>query len=58
MTQTIKCIRCEKPAKIWGGHVVKQNNKAVLAGWCSNRCLRTWSAHHGPFKKKYGEESA
>ncbi len=56
MTQTKKCIRCNKKAKIWTGYVLKRNNKNVLAGWCSDRCCNLWYAYHGPFLKKFGEE--
>lgn len=58
MTQTTKCIRCGKLAKMWGGHVLKRNGKAVLAGWCGRRCMGIWNAYHGPFSRKYGEEKA
>ena len=58
MTQTTKCIRCGKRAKIWCGHIRKRNGRAVLAGWCSHRCERAWMAYRGQFYKKYGEESA
>jgi hypothetical protein len=58
MTQTTKCIRCGKEAKFWTGHVRKRNGDVVLAGWCSERCKKSWIGLCGPFKKKYGEESA
>ncbi len=34
---TTKCVRCFKPAKIWGGHVLR-GKEHVIAGWCSARC--------------------
>jgi hypothetical protein len=56
MTQTKKCIRCGKEAKIWTGYVQKRNNEQVLAGWCSKACIEACRGLCGPFKKKYGEE--
>ena len=56
MTQTTKCIRCGKQAKIWVGHVVKRNGDIVLAGWCGRRCIKAWKGYCGSFLKKYGEE--
>ena len=58
MTETTKCIRCGKEAKIWIGHVLKRNGYTVLAGWCSHRCEKAWFAYHGPFCKKYGERKS
>lgn len=58
MTQTTKCIRCNRQAEIWTGHVRKRNGKTVLAGWCSKKCMYAWQAYHGSFLKKYGEETA
>ena len=58
MIQTKKCIRCGKEARTWCGHVKKRNGKAVLAGWCSKRCLDIGASCHGPFMKKHGEEEA
>lgn len=55
MTQTTKCIRCGKQAKIWTGHVKKRNGDAILAGWCSDRCIQAWEGYHGLFRRKYGE---
>lgn len=57
MTQTTKCIRCNKPAKMWTGYVLKRNDDKVLAGWCSSHCEKAFRAYCGPFKMKYGEES-
>jgi hypothetical protein len=37
MKETKKCVRCFKPAKFWGGHVLK-GKEEVLAGWCSTQC--------------------
>lgn len=43
--ETANCVRCGKPAKMWGGHVdyfIYKGNKpvrvSVIAGWCGNRC--------------------
>jgi len=58
MTQTKKCIRCGKEAKMWAGHVRKRDGKAVLAGWCSRRCVNAWKGYYGPFRWKHGEEKA
>lgn len=58
MTQTTKCVRCGKSAKMWTGYVLKRFGKKVLAGWCSNNCNILWNAYYGPFKKKHGEEQA
>ena len=42
MTQTTKCIRCGKQAKMW-------------TGWCSRCCIKVWRACHGWFRREYGE---
>lgn len=38
MSYTKNCVRCFKPAKIWGGHVSKPDalygERAVISGWC------------------------
>ena len=38
MAYTTKCVRCLKPAKVWGGHVTGGPRSLILAGWCSDRC--------------------
>ena len=35
--QTTRCVKCYKPAKFWGGHVL-QGEEEILAGWCSDKC--------------------
>jgi hypothetical protein len=44
---TRKCVRCLKPAKFWGGYVVR-NGVGVLAGWCGHRCHNVggFCGHH------------
>lgn len=57
MTQTKKCIRCGKDARMWTGHVLKNDGKSVCAGWCSKSCINAWTGYCGPFLKKHGEEN-
>lgn len=52
--QTENCIKCGKPAKVWGGAVRFSGNQWVLAGWCK-RCERNglnW--FHGDYSPRYG----
>ena len=63
--ETMNCVRCGKPAKIWSGHVDyfkytgnKMRRVSVIAGWCSNRCFNDrgfrgmYSAHMGDRRGK------
>ena len=39
--ETRYCVRCGKPAKFWGGHLlIEKGNtkKSIIAGWCSKKC--------------------
>lgn len=60
MTQTTKCIKCGKPAKMWTGHVQKRNGEHILAGWCSKRCEEIiagkFQGYCGSFRQELGEE--
>jgi len=54
--QTTHCIRCNKPALVWGG-AVQSGREWVLAGWC-RRCLRSYSHwYHGDYTPRMGRES-
>ena len=65
--QTTTCVRCFKPAKIFTGHVIKLNvyvvdgimpkgKVAVIAGWCSKRCLND-EGFSGLWNSKMGWKS-
>jgi hypothetical protein len=54
--ETKRCIRCLKPAKMWGGHVRNRKGEDVLAGWCSKRCNRAMQGYYGPFLAKFGRQ--
>lgn len=49
---TTKCVRCFKPAKLWGGHVLRGREK-ILAGWCSQACAKV-SGFTGQHTSKMG----
>ncbi|UCG02477.1 MAG: hypothetical protein JSW11_00495 [Candidatus Heimdallarchaeota archaeon] len=56
MTQTKKCIKCGKTARIWSGHVQTKDGRKVLAGWCSEECINSISdGYFGRFFKIFGE---
>ncbi len=60
MTQTTKCVKCERPAKLWAGYVEKADGEHVLAGWCSKRCKEItagrFQGYRGRFNWNHGEE--
>ncbi len=49
------CVRCGKPAKFAGGHVLQgdtiKGSKKIISGWCSKRCAATpgFNGHWLPF---------
>ena len=55
-TQTKKCVRCGKAAKLWRSHVVNRKGKRILAGWCSDRCRGAWLDYRGLYRAQSGEE--
>ena len=53
--QTKECVKCYRPAKMWGG-AVRFGREWVLAGWC-RRCGRDkW--FHGDYSPRMGRERA
>jgi hypothetical protein len=54
--QTKNCIRCNRPAKIWGG-AVRMGRQWVLAGWCK-RCKYASYWFKGDYKPSMGKEPA
>jgi hypothetical protein len=54
MKHTKKCIRCFKPAKFHGGHVLK-GKESIIAGWCSKRCSEK-AGFRGHWKKEMGTQ--
>jgi len=60
MKYTKKCIVCLKKACIWGGHVVGENNKPIIVGWCKehhthpNVNLMNRIGCYGAWHKRYG----
>jgi len=55
MSYTVKCVRCLKPAKVWGGHVIG-GKRNPIAGWCSERCLNA-GGFSGRWQRGMGESS-
>ena len=55
--QTTKCVRCGKPAQWWSGWV-QRGRAHILAGWCSKRCLTTWTHCFGRWTPAMGAARA
>lgn len=56
--QTRRCVRCQKPARLWRGFVEQKDGRPILAGWCGKRCAHAWFGYHGPYRKFMGKEGA
>ena len=62
MEKTKKCIKCLKPAICWGGHVIDDDKKVILAGFCAkhqderNPNLLRRTGCYGGYHKRYGRE--
>ena len=52
--ETKNCVLCFKKANIWTGFILK-NGEKILAGWCSEKCLKD-NAFKGHYKKEMGLE--
>lgn len=53
--KTKNCVRCFKPAKFWGGHVLTSKKKKITAGWCGERC-KNLLGFCGHLKREMGVE--
>lgn len=52
--QTVDCIMCAKPAKVWGG-AVRFGREWVLAGWCRRHRVQS-HRFHGDYSPRFGRE--
>jgi len=57
---TKKCIVCLKKATIFGGHVIDENGKCIIAGFCQEHSevecphLLNREGCYGAWHKRYG----
>ena len=60
MKATEKCIVCLKKATNFGGHVIDENGKTIIAGWCDKHAditspnLLRREGCYGAWHKRYG----
>ena len=53
---TKKCVACGQPAKVWTGHVLTDDGKHVIAGWCKVHIGKLQLGLHGRWRKWMGRE--
>lgn len=55
MRLTAKCVYCGREAETWTGHVITEQGKHVIAGWCK-RHSKVPDGFFGHYRKWMGKQ--